>query len=675
MKLLRSCLSSATLAGIVLVSSFPLPAAAAARAPAEAPPDDPGHARVIVSWRADSTLARKFAASAGQPQLAVAQALQQRTDVLSARVGVALKSGRAVGERAHVVTAGGLSSAALAARLAVDPEVAWAVPDRRRRALMVPNDPLYSIGPPVDTLMLTGGPADGQWYLRAPTDLFRSAINAPAAWDRTIGSTSVVVAVLDTGVRFDHADLSGRLLSGYDMVDEDSPNDFSTANDGNGRDSDASDPGDWITAAEDASGGFAGCGESDSSWHGTQVSAIVGAATNNALGMAGIAHGARILPVRVLGKCGGYDSDIIAGMRWAAGIAVPGVPANPTPAKVLNMSLGGSGGCSASYRDAVDDVVAQGAVVVAAAGNSAGHAVSEPANCSGVVAVAGLRHAGTKVGFSDLGPEIAIAAPGGNCINLGATEPCLYPILTASNAGARSPVAGSSIYTDAFNASLGTSFATPIVAGTAALVMSAQPGLTPAEVRQVLRSTARAFPTSGADNGPDDPTPVVQCVPPSGTDQLQCYCTTALCGAGMLDAAAAVAFAADGLFVRVGVSPSAPRAGAAVTVSGAGSVIAAGRTAAAWQWTLVDGGGVVSAFDGTTTASSASFTPSAAGAVVVRLTVTDSQGASASADQTITVAAASSGGGGGGGGGGAMSAAWLAALAAATAALGRRRRR
>jgi hypothetical protein len=250
-----------------------------------------------------------------------------------------------------------------------------------------------------------------------------------------------------------------------------------------------------------------------------------------------------------LGKCGGFDSDIIAGMRWAAGLPVAGVPVNPTPARVLNLSLGGDGACDAAYSDALAEITARGAVVVAAAGNSAGHAVSAPANCPGVIAVGGLRHVGTKVGFSDLGPEVALSAPAGNCVDVGLGEPCRYPILTTSNAGATMPLAdgaGGSIYTDSFNASVGTSFAAPLVAGTAAMMLSAQPALTPSAVRTLLQDTARPFPTQGGDNG--DGTPVPQCMAPqfngsTPVDQLQCYCTTATCGAGMLDAGAAVAAA------------------------------------------------------------------------------------------------------------------------------------
>jgi serine protease len=271
------------------------------------------------------------------------------------------------------------------------------------------------------------------------------------------------------------------------------------------------------------------------------VSGLVVALTDNGIGMAGVAPGARVLPVRVLGRCGGYDSDIIAGLRWAAGLSVPGAPRNPYPARVVNLSLGGEGVCSAAYQEAVDAIAAEGTVIVAAAGNSSGHAVATPANCKGVIAVAGLRHAGTKVGFSSLGPEVALAAPGGNCVNTAANAACLYPILTTTDSGDTVPTG--SAYTDSYNTSLGTSFSAPLVAGVAALVLSLHPGMTPEQVEQLLQETARPFPAVGSV--PSD-TAASACTAPQhslvGTpvDQLECYCTTATCGAGMLDAGAAL---------------------------------------------------------------------------------------------------------------------------------------
>jgi serine protease len=498
-------------------------------------------ARVIVKLRADSPLLPKEALLGTAQKPRHAQSLGQR-------LGIAMNDGAAVSRRAQVVFANGITSADLAQRLAREADVEYAVPDERRHLLTGPNDPLYAAGVPGN------GPAVGQWYLRAPSGPVTSSIDIEPAWNVTLGNPNVVIADLDTGVRFEHPDLlavtaGGKLLPGYNMI-----NNLLVANDGDARDADASDPGDWITAAEanNRFGFFYQCTSLDpstgkyaaenSSWHGTLVSGILAAITNNGIGMASVGPNLRVLPVRVLGKCGGYDSDIIAGMRWAAGLEVPGVPANPYPARVINMSLGGAGACPATYADAIGEVTAVGAVIVVSAGNSAGHALNAPANCNGVIAVAALRHAGTKVGFSDLGLDVAISAPGGNCINVTAGSPCLYPILTTSDAGTTTPVGP--IYTDSFKFSVGTSFSAPLVSGTAALMLSVQPALTPQQVRQVLQATSRLFPTTGGDNG--DGTPVPQCAVPqydslgNPVDQLQCYCTTYSCGAGMLDAGAAL---------------------------------------------------------------------------------------------------------------------------------------
>lgn len=509
-------------------------ATAAAAWAAERNDAAPPSARVIVGFKPAAAALRAQALAAATGAESVRAVAQARARTLDAQAGVPLAAGRLVGPRALVVRAQGLDSATLAARLSRHPEVAYAVPDQRRRALAMPNDPLFTAGPADGS-----GPAVGQWYLRAPSGERPSAVNAQGAWARVTGSPALVVAVLDTGVLANHPDLAAAVLPGYDMVD-----DLDTANDGDGRDADASDPGDWITLAEDGNrrGPFYQCGVADSSWHGTQVAGIIGATANDGIGMAGTAHGVRILPVRVLGKCGGYDSDIQAGMLWAAGVPVDDLPPNPTPARVLNLSLGAPGLCNAAYRSVVDEITAPPyhAVVVAAAGNSTGHMVGTPANCPGVIGVVGLRHSGSKVGFSDLGSAISIAAPGGNCVNIDPGSPCLYPILTTANRGTRGPEAAGSIWTDSTNITVGTSFATPIVAGVAALVLSARPELAPHEVRATLQRTARPFPTRGSDNGPDDPTPVPMCRTPDGRDQLQCYCSTALCGAGMIDAAAAV---------------------------------------------------------------------------------------------------------------------------------------
>lgn len=498
-------------------------------------PESVDSARVIVKFRQDSALLRWHALPAQASARAARDAVTARANALGARMGVALGAGRAISERSQVVTASSMDSSQLARRLSAEADVEYAAIDRRRTHFAVPNDPLYFQGPSIAGAK--GGPAVGQWYLHPPSGEIASSINATAAWAATTGSASIVVAVLDTGVRPEHPDLAGRLLDGYDMVDN-----RPTANDGDGRDTDASDPGDWVSSTESSSdsSSFYQCETEDSSWHGTMTSSLIGAASNDGLGMAGVAWGVKLLPVRVLGKCGGYDSDIIAGMLWAAGLAVPGVATNPNPARVINMSLGGSGACDRSYLDAVNAVIGKEdpAVIVAAAGNSSGQSVGAPANCPGVIGVAGLRHVGTKVGFSDLGPEISISAPGGNCVNVEPEMPCLYPILAATNSGSTTPLASS--YTDAFKSSVGTSFSAPLVAGTAALMLSVQPSLTPNQVRAALQSSARPFPAprSGAAAQPPD---VPECHAPDLSEQLECRCTTITCGAGMLDVGAAVA--------------------------------------------------------------------------------------------------------------------------------------
>lgn len=545
-------------------------------------------ARVIVKYRTSSDVLLKEG-------LSIEQKHAEQVEALVARTGLALRRGAAVADRAHVLLADDMTSEQLAQRLATEHDVEYAVPDRRRRLHAPPNDPLYSQGPPL--LEASGGPPAGQWYLRAPAGDVQSSSNVETAWSVTTGVPGVVVAVLDTGVRFDHPELQrahagGNVLPGYDMISN-----VNVANDGDGRDPDASDPGDWLTQEEieRPSSPFYQCDPvaQNSSWHGTQVSGLIGALTNDGSGMASVARNVRVLPVRVLGKCGGFDSDIIAGMRWAAGLAVPGLPFNANPAAVLNLSLGGESPCSAAYQDVVAQIEAAGAIVVASAGNSAGHAVGTPANCPGVIAVAGLRHAGTKVGFSDLGAEISVSAPAGNCINVAAGTPCLYPIVTTSNAGLTIPVSdaeGGSIHTDSFRPSLGTSFAAPLVSGTVALMLSARPSLEPVALKAILRSTARKFPASGA--GIDVATPVPQCAEPRHAgaiqfDQLECQCTTTTCGAGMLDAGAAVVAARagpapnyTGLFWN---SPAGSESGWGINVAHQGDVIFA--TWFTYDWT------------------------------------------------------------------------------------------
>ncbi|MEU2747265.1 S8 family serine peptidase [Streptomyces collinus] len=356
-----------------------------------------------------------------------------------------------------------------------DPQVAYVVPDRLNKPTAVtPNDTEYS----------------KQW------DLFESTagMNVPAAWDTTTGS-GVTVAVIDTGY-VAHSDLAANIVGGYDFI-----SDTAVSVDGNGRDSNPADPGDWYNDNE--------CGQgipaSTSSWHGTHVAGTIAAATNNGKGVAGIAYGAKISPVRVLGKCGGYDSDIIDAITWASGGTVSGVPANTNVAKVINMSLGGGGACSSATQSAINGAVNRGTSVVVAAGNENTNASSSsPANCSNVITVAATNRAGSRASYSNYGTVVDISAPGGETRTSTANG-----ILSTLNSGTKTPSSENYTYYQ------GTSMATPHVAGLAALMKSANSALTPAQIESAIKANARALPgtcSGGCGAGLADAAKTVQAV-------------------------------------------------------------------------------------------------------------------------------------------------------------------
>ncbi|KFL36778.1 hypothetical protein N788_03970 [Arenimonas donghaensis DSM 18148 = HO3-R19] len=335
------------------------------------------------------------------------------------------------------------SAEAVLNEIAALPGVESVQVDFMLEAHFVPNDPLY-------------------WAQYAFFNV-STGIRAEAAWDLADGS-GIRVAVLDTGIT-SHTDLNANIVAGYDFISEPS-----ISNDGDGRDADPSDPGDWEP------------GES-SSWHGTHVAGTIAAVTNNSSGLAGTAFNARVMPVRVLGTGGGSFIDIIDAITWASGGTVPGVPSLATAdvADVINMSLGGLAPCFGVIQDAVNGAVSRGTTVVVSAGNNNLDASNAtPANCANVVTVASSTSTGARSGFSNFGPSIEITAPGSS-------------VASTWNNGTTVP--GSQAY--AYMS--GTSMAAPHVSGAIALAQSRRLALglplwTPAEVTSQLAATAYAMP-------------------------------------------------------------------------------------------------------------------------------------------------------------------------------------
>lgn len=294
-------------------------------------------------------------------------------------------------------------------------------------------------------------------------------LDAPAAWNISTGSEKTVVAVIDTGISR-HSEINAKIIGGHDFI-----TDINIANDGDGRDSDWRDPGDWVSEGDDC---FES-GSAPSSWHGTHIAGIIAAETANGKGMAGINWRAKILAVRVLGKCGGFSSDIADGIRWAAGGQVSDVPTNPNPAQVINLSLGGPGICNTYLQEAIDFAHSVGTVVVVAVGNENKNIDEEdfsPANCNGVIRVGSNNTFEQRSSFSNTGTLVDILAPGGG-IGGG--------IYSLSNFGTEGPE-GESYMTYS-----GTSMAAPHISGVVSLIHSVRPGLFPNQIKKIIKDSAR----------------------------------------------------------------------------------------------------------------------------------------------------------------------------------------
>jgi len=457
---LMAGLTSLTLACLPLAAGAGGPAATtatqAATSPAQVPTD-----RLIIKYRSGTAGASTAATTADRALL------HRNAQTVAARLGLQLQLQRLGAFDTHVMRLGQRLPQSTVEQLArdiaaADPNVEYAEPDRILQAQFTPNDTQYG----------------QQWHYFEAT----GGLNLPAAWDKSTG-TGVVVAVIDTGYR-PHADLAANILPGYDFII-----DTAVSNDGNGRDNNPQDPGDAVVAGECGTGSPAQ--DESSSWHGTHVAGTIAAVTNNGSGVAGVAYNAKVVPVRVLGKCGGYTSDIADGIVWASGGTVASVPANANPARVINMSLGGSGACDTTSQNAITSARSRGTVVVVAAGNSNANAANfSPASCSGVITVAATNRSGGRAYYSNYGSIVAVAAPGGDVRTSSANG-----ILSTLNAGTTAPGADSYAYYQ------GTSMATPHVVGVVALMLAKNPALTPDEVATRLKASTRAFPATCSQCG------------------------------------------------------------------------------------------------------------------------------------------------------------------------------
>jgi serine protease len=532
---------------------------------------------------------------------------------------------------------------AMAARLVRDGGVQHAEPDILFKKVAIPNEPRFT---------------QWQWNLFAPATMYSSGsvtvpatggANLPGAWDLTNGSGAVTIAIIDTGIT-NHTDLNGisggatytpagRFLPGYDFVSSDIgtglPLNF-IANDGNGRDADPSDPGDWITAGDHAAYPTDCDAISDSTWHGTHMAGVAAATANNAVGIAGIGWNVRLLPVRALGKCGGSLSDIADAIRWAAGAQPESgtwqsegvtVGTNPHPAQVISLSLGGDTSCSPEMKGAVEAAHDRGAVIVAATGNDGVEGLISPAICEGVIAVTAHAINGENADYANIASATApktdmLSAPGGGPpVQLGSGSAIDndsfngYYIHSTVLFGATTPIStdGSGSSGPAYSGFVGTSPATPHVAGVAALIKSISPEATAPQIRSFLMSNVRPYPAGSA------------CA--AGGQFV------GRCGAGLLDAERALQAVPNALPFAVAGADQVAVPGSTVTLDGSSSKALSGKVLTAYEWSQTAGTPTVTL--ATPNAATTTFTAPASGTLTFRLRVTDSQ--SKTGDDSVVV--------------------------------------
>lgn len=468
---------------------------------------------------------------------------------------------------------------AAASELMNDPRVVWAEPDVRvYRKAFTPADPLFGF----------------QWGLMTPAPGTRKggASYAPV-WNRTLGN-GAVLAVLDTGV-VAHPELAGRLLAGYDFV-----SDAETGGDGDGRDSDATDPGDYC----EVNGQLV----EPSSWHGTQVAGVMAAASDNT-GILGVAPQSQILNVRVLGRCGGYASDVADGIRWAAGLRVSGVAPHSHGAPILNLSLASDPGvaCPSYLQSAINDARAAGSAIVVAAGNEGANALGAPGNCEGVVTVAAHTDSSDLAAYSNYTPRVNISAPAGGACRTGSTGCSTSGTPTLGVEGTRGFVrnTGPVFF-------IGTSAAAPFVTATLGLLKSLDASLTPDELTSLITNSARPFPAGS------------HC---AGNSQ---------CGFGMLDAAAALQRMDEFYSPSVTLGQTSVKTTYNQPLSIKASASSrAGRMSFGFRWTQLSGPSVTIQAPNSDTLSF--NTPSESGTLVFSVEAFDAAGRTANAKVEVKV--------------------------------------
>jgi serine protease len=541
--------------------------------------------RFIVKYRNNNAAAASTATLASSLNAAAGRALS------ASRAGgkpLALKHLRRLALGANVVLSDRRlnrdESESLMRQIAADPSVEYVEPDLIMHSTMSPNDPRYA----------------DQWHYANSA----AGANVGAAWDKASGE-GVVVAVVDSGI-LAHTDLNANILPGYDTIT--STTGFSAAecspypagcgrsDDGNGRDNDPND--------------------SSNVQHGTHVAGTIAAVTNNAVGVSGVAYRSKIVPVRALGKDGsGATSDIADAILWAAGVSVPGAPNNPSPAEVINLSIGGGANCAQTqtYRDAINAATARGVTVVVAAGNSNSDTVNfTPASCDNTITVAASDPGGNRAFYSNYGDTIDITAPGGETctpanefLPLSQVPKAGVCVRLHDEQGVLSTVAG-----NGYGYMQGTSMAAPHVAGIVALMQSvAATPKTPTEVLQIVKATAR---------------PITSAKCPGG------------CGAGLIDASAAVAAVAGGSTP----ANSPPSANFTSSVNGLSVLFTDTSTdsdgsVVARNWNFGDGT--------TSTQVNPNKTYTSAGTYAVTLIVTDDDGATSTKTAQITAGGPSGG--------------------------------